>query len=158
MNIIKPISLFIALCCTVSQTYADSVFTYAMLKLPFEVQSEESWSEVISNQQQWQQFYSGSADHLTIWPAGSYTAPQIDFDAYDIVVDGMNYKSSHSDIMVQYLTESSNITYLGITIVTPGNCTVTMDLRYPNIAILVPKLKNELKISTRVADYFCPQA
>lgn len=148
--------LLLLLSFTTTQAVADSVFTHAIIKLPFVVQVEEPWSRVITSQEQWQQFYGENKSYNTAIP-NPLIAPDIDFNLYTVVVGGLSWRYSHTDIVVQSISSSSNKTYLSIALLSPGShCTVTANVTYPNIAVLLPKPAGELNLYTLDYVHDCP--
>lgn len=149
--------LALLLCMAGTQALADSVFTHAILSLPFEVKIDAPWSRVITSQEQWQQFYDENTSYITVTPAPP-VAPQIDFSTYTVVVGGLSAKThSHTSIVVDRASTSSNSPFLNIALLSPGSrCTVTAQFKYPSIAVLLPKFAGELQIYTLEYVHECP--
>lgn len=144
----KQVLLSLVLSFSAAQACAESVFTHALLQLPFVVQEEAPWSRIITSQDQWQQFYDENKKYNTPTPT-EYVAPQIDFALYTVVLGGLDWRHSHTDIVVQRVSTSSNSPFLSVALLKPGStCTVTAQISYPNIAILLPKPAGELTIYT----------
>lgn len=152
----KHVFLTLLLSVTAMQVCADNVFTHAILKLPFEVQEEAPWSRIITSQEQWQQFYDENKTYNSVTPT-YFEAPPIDFELYTIVVGGLDWRYSHTDIVVQRVSTNSNSSFLSVALLSPGSsCVVTANITYPNIAVLLPKPAGELTIYTREYVYECP--
>lgn len=105
------------------------------------------------SQDQWQRFYAENGHYHTVDPV----APQIDFDAYTIVVGGLSWRGSHKKIVVEDSVDNGDDKNIQVAIVTPGSrCALAMLIDYPNIAILIPKPAGTINIHTRVAVVDCP--
>lgn len=142
---------------TSAQAIAESAFTHAIIKLPFEVQTETTWSRVITSQEQWQQFYDENKTYVSAIPF-PHVPPIIDFELFTIVVGGLSWRYSHSDIVVQNVHTKSPNVLLQIAILSYGkNCVLTANVTYPNIAVMLPRPVGDLQISTEVYVKDCPE-
>lgn len=148
----KNLLLMLLLSLFASQAAAESLFTHAIIRLPFEVRVEEAWSQIITSQAQWQQFYTDNRPPIFASPS-PLVAPEVDFSEYIVVVGGLGVKYSHTNIVVEKVSAGSTDINLSIALVSPGStCTVTTEAKYPNIAVLLPKPAGELTIYTQ--EYF----
>ena len=145
----KLLFLFLLLSLITTLSYAQSPFTHAIIKLPFEVKIDSPWSRIIKSQEQLQQFYDENRTYISATPF-PHVPPVIDFDVFSIVVGGLDWRYSHSKILVESVDSSSSTLYISAVILSPGgNCARAGFISYPNIAVLVPKHTGDLRIDTQ---------
>lgn len=156
MSIFRKLPFLLFLSFASIQAVAENAITHAVIKLPFEVQANDTWSRVITSQVQWDQFYDENKTYVSAVPF-PHIPPAIDFELFSIVVGGLSWKYSHSDIVVQNVRTTTPNVFLKIAILSYGrNCVLTANVTYPNIAVVLPKPVEELQISTDVYVKDCP--
>ena len=145
----KQLLLLLLLGFATTQSFAANPFTHAIIKLPFEVKVGSPWSRIINSQEELQQFYDENKTYVSATPF-PHVPPVIDFDIFSVVVGGLDWSYSHSKILVESVDTSSSSPYLSVVILSPGgNCALAGITRYPNIAVMIPKLAGELQIYTQ---------
>lgn len=132
--------------------YADfssyEIFSHIVLNLPSEAKNETPWNKVITTTRDWDMFYSE-----LLWdgsePAYLYTAPVIDFDTYQLVAGGLGMQNSGGfSLSVQKVIEYSDSVLIDVLVIKPGeNCSVTMAITYPTVAVLIKKTSKPLQFS-----------
>lgn len=137
-----------------TSAFAD-VFTHAIIDMPFQVQSDQPWSQVFENQTDWNAFYEANVpNHVT---AGSPEAipPEFDFEKYSIVAGGLHPGYSASELAVLDVVNGTE-TNVSVLIVTPGaGCVSASVVSWPTIAILIPKPTGEIRIHSRQTFFDC---
>ncbi len=130
-----------------SPSYSDSIFTHAVLKVPFEVREKSPWSQTIESQDAWELFYRTNAVVYLGENSKLLSAPSIDFGQYSIVAGGLGSSYSHSSIMIRYVRDQGPYTDLSALILTPGaSCNVPSVISYPTVVLLIPKPDDNLKL------------
>lgn len=134
----------------------DSVFEYAKINFPFEIEVEAPWSKIIQTEEEWIEFYEQSIPSYVSADSELRTPPQFNFELYFLVAGGLDSSYSASEISIEHIRGAGSITYISAAITTPGDgCNSTSVVRYPNIVILVPKLENSVSIGAREFFYPC---
>lgn len=134
-------SLGLMIMVTASNAQAADIISYSVLKLPYELRSEEPWLKIINSPEKWQAFYQQLFSDTLFDPPTAIVAPQIDFEHYQIVAGGLGMRASGGyAVLVANVDETDEAVYLQVLELNPGSgCLVTMALTYPSTAILLKK-------------------
>ncbi len=125
-----------------------SIFSHTVLKLPFDLQSEEPWSRIIRTQEEWTLFYNELVgDTLATDDAAVFAIPEIDFETYQIVTGGIGFRSSGGyRVSVEKVHELSDVIYIDVIVVSPGpNCASTDATTYPSTTVLIKKTNKPIQ-------------
>lgn len=164
MSKMRRAAFLLALFVYGGQALADSEFSHSILELPFVIETDAPWYQVIDSQQSWQNFYSEKGGSVTESSAEGLVAPQIDFDTFSIVVGGLGYEYRASKIVIQSVEDRGGVKKIRALILRPDLetlllegriCWVPMSSQFPTIAVLIPKPEGEVVISSHTLTMDC---
>ena len=136
-----------------------SIFSYTVLKLPFDHRNEEPWSKIIHSQEEWELFYSELLDdNLAESNAVNFITPQIDFETFQLITGGIGFRPSGAySVSVGKVIELSDVIHIEVFVISPGkNCVVTADVAYPSTTILIRKTDKPIQFSSSQLIFECP--
>lgn len=136
---------------------AASTFSYAEINVPFEVQVDGTWVEIIETQQEWEAFYTENAVKYVGPDSDLGTPPEFDFDSYVVVAGGLGAGSAARSLMIERVDGLGATTYLSALILQMVGCNVIDAVTYPTIVILIPKPEDDLQIISKEATFNCGQ-
>ncbi len=160
-QIFKAILVFISTVSVVSaadsQTY--DIFSHTVLRLPYELQSDEPWIRFITTQEQWESFYTEllsqnlGGDDLD----SSIAVPEIDFTNYQVVAGGIGVRpSSGFELSIYRVDEFTDYLLIHVFIVSPGpDCGVGAVITYPYTAAQIKKTDKPLRFAFSYLTRFC---
>lgn len=142
-----------------AESQAYDIFSHTVLRLPYELQSDEPWLRTITTQEQWESFYNElfsqnlGGDELD----NPVTIPKIDFENYQIVAGGVGVKpSSGFEISIYKVYEFTDYMLINVFIVSPGpDCTAGAVITYPYAAAQIKKTDKLLRFSVSYLTHFC---
>ena len=143
----------------------DGIFSHSTLILPWQVERESPWSEVIKTQEQWELFYSNLLQGTPYATIG-YTLPQIDFENYQVITGGVGATFSSDDFLsIKRIRELADVVL--ITVIynkRRENCIETNlggligDIpNYPLSTLLIKKTNKLIKFHIIQFDHGCEE-
>lgn len=126
------------------------IYSHVVLDLPFDHISEEPWSKIIDNQEEWTDLYLGLIEENAPDFVASYILPEIDFESFRVVAGGIGVRTSggHS-VSISKVVETTDTVYIEVLVIKPGiNCLVTANITYPSAAILIRKSDKQISFSS----------
>ncbi len=149
LNRYRKILTFLVLTCTTATAYAGNVFSHAVLTLLDNPRIEKAWSQVISTQAEWEDFYNQPLAYMSFVEGQVPVAPQLDFEKYQVLAGGLGMQShGGSFLTVKSVQELERSISVHVLLVRPGkNCIVPAVISYPSTAILVKKTDKPFSFS-----------
>jgi len=148
------VALMVVMSTSTAQEY--DVFSHAVLRLPYDLRSEEPWARVINTQKEWQSFYDELFAENEMNPV-SLPAPPLDFENYILLAGGLGIRVSGGfAVSVESVHEFENEIFIQVLEIIPGaHCAVITSITYPSTAILIKKTSKPFKFSILKATYDC---
>ncbi len=137
---------------------APEIFSHTVLKLPFDLKSDEPWSKIIRTQEEWEMFYIELLEENTVDTVIPSVLPQIDFETFQVVTGGIGFRpSSGYSVSVRQTIELSDTIYIGVLVVSPGkNCLSAAVVTYPSTTLLIKKTSKPIEFFSFQLIYECP--
>ncbi|MCB0173117.1 MAG: protease complex subunit PrcB family protein [Nitrosomonas sp.] len=132
-------------------------YSHVVLDLPFDHISEEPWSKIIDNQEEWADFYLNLIEENAPDSVASYILPEIDFETFRVVTGGIGVRTSggHS-VSISKVVETTDAVYIEVLVIKPdGNCLVTANITYPSAAIMIRKSDKPISFSSTELTHIC---
>ncbi|NOQ15496.1 MAG: hypothetical protein GQ581_00380 [Methyloprofundus sp.] len=141
LNLFKKMLTILILTFTATTVHSNDAFSHAVLSLLDDPRNEESWSMVISSQEDWESFYNQSLMYISFLEGTAPTAPVLDFENYQVLAGGLGMHSAGGTLLVvDKVQELGDSIAVHVLIVRPSsNCLLPMVISYPSTAILVKK-------------------
>lgn len=124
-----------------STTNTFDVFSHTVLTLPDDPRNEESWSQAISSQDEWESFFYAQTAHITYPQGEAPIAAEFDFEKHQILTGGLGVRSSdgHS-LVVEGVFELDNVINIQVLEIRPDiQCIVPAVISYPSATVLIKK-------------------
>jgi hypothetical protein len=149
LNLFKKILTILILTCTTATVHAEEVFSHAVLKLLDDPRIEEAWSQVITTQEEWEDFYNQPLVYMSFLEGNVPTAPILDFENYQVLAGGLGMQSHGGAFLtVETVQELENSISVHVLLVRPGpDCTLPAVISYPSTAILIKKTDKPFSFS-----------
>jgi hypothetical protein len=132
-----------------SATQATEFFSHTVLDLPDDPRNENSWSQVINSQEDWESFFNATLAASLFLQGEAPTAPEFDFEKFQILTGGLGVKPSSGYILsVENVIELDDVIEIHVFDIRPGaNCVTFAALTYPSTTILVEKTDKPFRFS-----------
>lgn len=133
--------------------FAGDFYSHIVLKLPFELKSDQPWIKIIQTQEEWALFYNQLIAENLVFPDEAEPAPDIDFGNFQMIVGGLSVRSYIGDrLLVESIHEmDEGILIRVLEVRRAGMCLVLPALSYPLAAILLKKSDKPVRISVTTA-------
>lgn len=145
-NIYKFMVLIVCLQFAAMPAAAEEFFTHAVLNLPFEVYVDGTWVSVFESQEDWDLFYN---EHVPDYIDESFELrypPEFDFENYMVIAGGLGVDVFGDRLSIEKVIATSSTVYIIALVVSKGvGCGTLAVVRWPTIAILIPKPEGEIE-------------
>jgi hypothetical protein len=140
--IYKKIALVTFMLVTISVTHASDLISHTVILLPDDPQNEETWTQTINNQEDWETFFYARTSRVQYEQSQAPIAPEFDFEKYQVLAGGLGVKpSSGYTLSVESVSELENTIDVHVINIEPGSdCfRFLQQLTYPSVTVLIKK-------------------